>query len=158
MIIETCLLVKTKDHRRFLTYEKHLLSLVEFAKTFAAEIYRVEPAEGQKVLELKALTAAICDSGYDGPPKYKKVEKIFPKAKRQRQTILADAEKIRRFIKKRLLSGKPVSLRELKNKYKDHKLTDACLCNHLSVVRRNLSDQGHTFRKLGAGKYCLAAS
>ncbi len=153
---EKCLLIKTKDKRRFLTFEKHMPSLIEFAKIFGAEIYMVQPAHKEKVMELKALTAALCDSEYKKKPKYKKIEKLHPKPKRDRQTILAEAIKIRKYIRKRLLAGKPVSLKELKIKYKENNLTDACLCNHLSVTRRELVKEGRTFRKLGAGRYCLA--
>lgn len=153
-----CLLIKTKNRRKFLTHEKNLNYLIEFAKTFHAEIYMVEPEQGQKALELKPLTAALCASEYSGAPKYSNIERIFPKSKRNRQDILAEAEKIRAFIKKKLMAGKPLSLKELKDKYKSQKLTDACLCNHMSVVRKSLTKDGHEFRKLGAGKYCLAIS
>jgi hypothetical protein len=149
-------LIKTKDGRRLLTHEKNLPSLIEFAKTFKVEIYLVEPEENQTILELKPLTSAICSSDNSDPPKYRKIERVFPKSKRTRKTILADAQKIDRYIQKRLTTGKPVSLKELKKKYKEHKLTDACLCNHLTVVRKLLSAQGHTFRKIAAGTYCLS--
>lgn len=155
---EKCLLLRTKDKRKFLTYEKNLPSLIEFSKTFGAEIYEVVPEPGEKVLELKPLTVAICNPEYAGAPQYSKIDKIFPKSKRNRSTILNDAGKIRSFIKKRLLEGKPVSLKELKDKYKEWELTDACLCNHLSVMRKELVQNGHSFRKLGAGKYCLTGS
>jgi Asp-tRNA(Asn)/Glu-tRNA(Gln) amidotransferase A subunit family amidase len=157
-MIETCLLIKTKNHKRFLTYEKNLPSLIEFAKTFHAEIHLVEPKKGQKVLELKMLTAALCDSEWAVVPKYRKIEKVFPKPKRDRQTILAEAKKIRKYVKKKLLDGKPISLKDLKKRYKEQELTDACLCNHLSAARRELVKVGHKFRKLGAGRYCLSKS
>lgn len=153
---EKCLLIRTKDKRKFLTYEKNLLSLIEFAKTFGAEIYSVIPGAGETVMELKPLTVAICNPEYKEKPKYEKLDKIFPKPKRNRKSILTDAVKIRTFIKKRFLAGKPVSLKELKEKYKESNLTDACLCNHMTVMRRALAEEGHSFRKLGAGKYCLA--
>lgn len=155
---ENCLLIKTKDRRRFLTYEKHLPSLIEFSKVFGAEIYLVNPAKNEKVMELKALTVALCDSEYNKKPMYKKIDKIFPKVKRNRQAILVEAEKIRKYIRKRLLTGNPLSLKDLKDKYKDNDLTDACLCNHLSVTRKELIREGHKFRKLGAGRYCLSKS
>jgi hypothetical protein len=126
-----CLLVKTKNRRRFLTHEKNLAYLIEFAKTFQAEIYLVQPEQGQKLLELKPLTVALCASEYTGASKYAIINRIFPKSKRNRQDILAEAEKIRAFIKKKLMAGKPLSLKELKSKYKANKLTDACLCNQL---------------------------
>lgn len=154
--MEKCLLIKTKDGRKFLTHEKNLPSLIEFAKTFGAEIDVVKPNDGSKILELKTLTTAVCDSLYNEEPQYQIVEKLYPSSqKRDRQTILAEATRIRKFIQDRLLEGKPVSLKELKEMYKEHKLTDACLCNHLAVVRKALGSQGRKFRKLGAGKYCL---
>jgi len=151
---QTCLLLKTKDGRKFLTYEKNLPSLIEFAKTFGAEIYRVE-IEKQKILELKALANAICDQEYATSPKHRRIEKIHPKPKRTRQAILRNAIKIRKFIRRRLLAGKPVSLKELKTKYKHYEMTDACLCNHLSTIRKLLIREGYTIKKLGAGKYCV---
>jgi hypothetical protein len=155
---ETCLLIKTKDNRKFLTHEKNWVSLVEFAKTFKAEVYRVEPAAGVKPMELKALTAALCDAGYADDPEHAKVERLYPKAKRNRKEILTGAVKIRRFVRRRLLSGKALSLKELKEKYKGQGLTDACLCNHLSATRKELAGEGYVFRKIGAGKYCLTKS
>ena len=54
------------------------------------------------------------------------------------------------------MTGKPLSLKSLKKKYENLGITDACLCNHFASVRRNLIKEGVTFRKIGAGKYCLA--
>lgn len=150
----TYLLLKVKGGRKFLTHEKCLPSLIEFAKTFSVEIWRVE-AEGQKVFELKALAQAICNQDYSQNPKYTNAKKIFPKLKRDRDHILKNAAKIRKFVEQRLLSGKPVSLKQLKEKYKDWDVTDACLCSHLSSIRRMLISQGYEINKLGAGTYQL---
>ena len=153
-MMNDCLLIKTQDNRKFLTYEKHLPSIIEFAKTFSAEIYKVRAAG--KLMELKSLANAICDPQYDENPDHKKIEKLYPKSKKTREDILKDAAKISRFIRRRLLSGKALSLKELKNKYKNYNVTDACLCNHLAAVRKSLAREGHDFNKIGAGKYCLA--
>jgi hypothetical protein len=102
---------------------------------------------------LKALANAICDQEYNIKPKHEKLEKIFPQAVRDRESILQNAKKIRRFITRRMSSGRSVSLRELRMKYRDLKLTDACLCTHLTAVRKKLSDEGYHIRKLGAGEY-----
>lgn len=154
---ERRILVKTKDNRKFLTFEKNLPSLIEFAKTFGAEVELVKVEKGTKALETKALTSAICNPTYDESPQYKSIRKIFPKSKKQRKSIISDAVSIRSFIQKRFLSGKTVSLKELKDKYKNQKLTDACLCNHMANVRKTLSKEGHKFRKIGAGKYCMSS-
>ncbi len=153
---EKCLLVKTKDDRNFLTHKDNLQSLVEFAKTFGAEIYMVEPSPNSKILELKPLISALCNSQNKDNPEFDKPERLYPQSKRDRQTILEDAKLIRQFIHKRLISGQSVSLKELKDKYKEHDLSDACLCNHMAVIRKSLSKEGYNFRKVGAGKYCLS--
>ena len=152
---KTCLLLKTKDGREFLAYEKSLPSLIEFAKTFGAEIYKVE-VENQKTLELKALVTAICNQDYKSYPTYTKLEKVCPKPKKDRDTILKTAAQIRKYIRRRLLIGKEVSLKELKKKYKDCKVTDACLCSHFAAIRKLLGREGHNFEKRGAGKYCIS--
>jgi hypothetical protein len=153
---EKCLLIKTKDNRKFLTHEKNLKSLIEFAKTFNAEIHRVKPQKGQKVLELKTLTKAICQSEYQEDPEYIILKRIFPKPKKSRKDVLKESDVIRNFIREKLVSHQVVSLKDLKAKYKSDKLSDACLCNHLTVVRKQLTEEGFSFRKLGAGTYCLA--
>lgn len=151
---ENCLLIKTKNE--FLTPEKNLPSLIEFAKTFNAEIYLVEPHQGQKLLELKALTTAICDPQYDTKPQFTKIKQIFPLPNKSRTSIVSDASKIRSYIVKKLKEGEPVSLKELKKKYENKQLTDACLCNHLSIARKLLEEQGQKFEKIGAGTYQLS--
>lgn len=152
---DTCLLIKTKEHKNFITYEKNLGSIIEFAKIFHAEIFLVKLLDKDKPMELKALTAAMCNSEYKLNPKHKKLDKIYPASRRPRKTILKSAVEIRKYIKKKLLAGKSVSLKELKWRYKNHDYTDACLCNHLSSTRKELAKDGHAFLKMGAGKYCL---
>lgn len=154
---ERRILIKTKDNRKFLTFEKNLPSLIEFAKTFGAEVELVKVNKGTKTLETKALTSAICNPTYDQNIEYKSIRKIFPKSKNQRKSIISSAVSIRNFIHKKFLSGKTVSLKEIKDKYKDQKLTDACLCNHMTNVRKSLTKDGYKFRKIGAGKYCMSS-
>lgn len=155
---ENCLLIKTKDNRNFLTYEKNLQSLIEYAKTFDSEIELVKVSKNAKILELKALTVALCDPGYKFNASYTKIESVYPKSKKDRQSILSDANAIREFIRKKFLSGDSVSLKELKEQFGKNKLTDACLCNHMTVIRKKLTKEGYSFNKVGAGKYCLKAN
>jgi len=149
-----CLLIKTPDKRKFLVNEKYMTSIVEYVKTFHAEVYRVEVLEGKIISQLKNLAGAICNPDYDIEMKVQNPEKIYPKS-RPRSSILKNAKKIREFIHARLSGGKPVSLKDLKNRYKNCDITDACLCNHLSAVRKQLIRGGMTIKKIGQGKYCL---
>jgi len=151
---KTCLLVKTKDKRKFLTHKKNLKMLEEFANTFKAEVYLVRVFEKPEILELEKLAPAICDSTYNSKPSYEVVTRLLPK--RSRSSILKNAENIKRHIRKKLESGRTISLKELKTKYKEsYAVTDACLCNHLSMVRKEFEDQGRSVKKTGAGAYCL---
>lgn len=150
----SCLLIKTPDKRKFLVSEKNMTSIIEYVKTFHAEVYRVEVLEGKIISQLKNLAGAICNPDYDVEMKVQNAEKIYPKS-RPRDSILKNAKKIRDFIYTRLISGNPVSLKDLKSKYKDCDITDACLCNHLSAVRKQLIRSGKTIKKIGQGKYCL---
>lgn len=148
-----CLLIKTKNKKRFLTHERNLISLIEYSKTFKSEIYLVEAESSQNILDLKSLTKALCDPQYSADPQYEIIEKVLPKSK-DRKMILDEAKDIREFITERLVSGKPLSLKELKERYKQCKFTDACLCNHFSDCRKILSRKGYVFEKIGAGTYC----
>jgi phage pi2 protein 07 len=149
-----CLLVKTPDKRKFLVSEKNMQSIIEYVKTFHAEVYRVEVLEGKIISQLKNLAGAICDPDYNTEMKIQNAQKLYPKT-RPRNSILKNAKKIRDFINNRFSSGKSVSLKDLKKRYKNCEITDACLCNHLSAVRKQLIRNGRIIKKIGQGKYCL---
>jgi hypothetical protein len=155
---QKCLLIKTKDNRKFLTHEKNLNSLIEFSKTFGAEIFTVPMTPDLSMLELKDLVAALCNPQYVNCEEFSEAKKIFPVTKKDRGSILSDAKLIREYIKTQLLTGHVVSLKEIRDKYKTQNLTDACLCNHITTIRKSLIKEGYSFRKLGAGKYCLAST
>lgn len=152
--MKTCLLITTKDNRNFLTEETNLNSLIEFCKTFSSEIFKVKYTKG-KILSLKSLAQYMCDQDYNEPMEVDKMKKIFPSKSKSRNSIIKNAEAIKNFIRSNLLSGKSMSLKDLKDKYKELGVTDACLCNHLANTRKMLSKEGHTFKKIGAGKYLL---
>lgn len=151
--MKTCLLVKTKDNRKFLTDKSNLSHLEEFANTFRPEILLVKTQDQAEILEIKELAPAFCDSTYDSNPNYQVISKLFPK--RTRSVILKDASKIRQFIRSTLLTGNSLSLKSLKKRYSELGLTDACLCGHFADVRKELESTGKSFKKTGAGEYCL---
>lgn len=153
--MKNLLLIKTKDRRKFFTYQKNWPMLIEFAKTFGAEVDVVSPADAVEILDLEKLATAFCDSGYTTPAKYEIISKIYPKEERQRSSLLENAIKIRKYIRGRLVKNKPVSLKDLKEKFNDLNLSVSCLCNHLSSVRKEMEQSGHAIVKLGAGKYAV---
>jgi len=151
-----CLLVKTKDRRSFFTHEKNLPELVEFSKTFGAEISVVQVKEAE-VLDLVGLGTAICDAVYapKAQPDYEIIETKIPTRTKRRSRILKTSQKIREFIREKFYSGEVVSLQSLKKRFKRYRLTSACLCNHLRIVREELESEGHYVEKVGGGKYQL---
>ncbi len=151
-----CLMIETRDKRKFFTHEKNFTMLIDFAKTFNADISVVKLQEGQ-VLELSELAPALCDAGYKRPrSSYELLEmKLTPKSN-DRPTILKNAERIQEYIVERFKNGEVVSLSELKDRFKKFKLTTACFCNHVHKVMKTLQKAGLKFEKLGAGKYKVA--
>ena len=147
-----CLLIQTKDKRKFFTHEKNLIQLIEFSKTFGAEISTVKLEEGP-ILELEQLAPAICD------PNYKKIKSqysiIETKTKdiKSRSEILDIANKVKRYICEQFKNRNSVSLKELKDKFKKENLTNAALCNHIRRVQQDFEKEGIQFVKIGAGEY-----
>jgi len=150
-----CLMIKTKDHRKFFTHEKNYPQLIEFSKLFNAEISIVK-VEKTEILNLKDLAPALCDSNYQKPnSNYQVLEVKVSQKGKKRTNILKNAEKIKRYIESQFRTGKVVSLKELNVKFKKHNVTTACLCSHLSKVRNKLEKQGLNIKKLGGGRYQL---
>ena len=151
---QQCLMIRTKDRRRFFTHEKNYVQLIEFSKTFKAEIsvVRVQQAE---ILELADLAPAICNANY--PTKkadYELIEVKIPVLPHNtRPKILRTAARIKQFVLGKFLDGQPVSLKELKRKFKRYKLSTPALCNHIARVREELKQKGLRVIKVGAGAY-----
>jgi hypothetical protein len=150
-----CLLIETKDKRKFFTHKKNLVQLTEFAKTFNSNLFIVELERGE-ILELEKLALAICD------PNYKKNEGVYTikeqireiKATRTAKNDKADlGEKIRNFIINEFTAKKPISIKKIKNKFKKHEMSDATLYNHLRKAKIELENKGYKFLKIKAGIY-----
>lgn len=156
MEIGQCLMIKTKDRRKFFTHEKNFTPLLEFSKAFKAEISVVK-VENAEILDLAQLAPAICDAGYKQPEprSYEVLEVKLPQVKRNRQQILETARSIKQFIKKQFLEQSKVTLKDLAKTLCNYNLTLACLCNHLAQVRKELISEGWQVEKTGGGKYVL---
>ena len=148
-----CLLIQTKDKRKFFTHEKNYVQLIEFSKTFNAEVSIVKLEQGV-VLELEQLAPAICDPSYKkSNAQYKLIETKLATEGRTRPEILKIASKVKKYVSDEFHKRNSVSLKELKKRFKKHKLTDAALCNHVRRVKQELEKEGFQFEKIGAGTY-----
>ena len=87
------------------------------------------------------------------PTEIKIVEIKIPRQRRNRQEILKSAKKITQHIEEKFLKGEIISLKNLTKKYEKLNITSACICNHITSVRKKLEKLGKQFVKIGGGKY-----
>jgi hypothetical protein len=155
MMNTRCLMIKTKDKRKFFTHEKNFPQLIEFSKTFKAEISLVQVVD-PTILELAQLAPAICDANFVAPPVQdcELIEiKMAVEPRKNRGKILRLASQIKSFIQKKFLKGEVVALRDLRRRYKRYNLSVPCLSNHIARVRQELAVKGKAVERVGAGKY-----
>lgn len=147
-----CLLVKTKDQKKLFTDEKNLPELIEFSKSFGAEISVVQVKEAE-ILDITKLGTAICDSNYQPVqcPDYKIIK--TPNISKQIKKETSPGQKIRKFIKDKFLNKKEVSLKGVIKKFDNHLFTPSCFCNHIKFVRNELEKEGYEIEKIGWGIY-----
>jgi hypothetical protein len=151
-------MIETRDNRQFFTDEENYGQLIEFSKTFDAEmsVVRVKEAE---VLGLRQLVPAICNREYKiKKPDFEILETKISTKKRNRGKLLNNAKKIKKHIRDSFLSGDEVSLKDICKKFQRQDLTLACFCNHLSAVRKEMEKDGHSIEKIGGGKYQLKSA
>lgn len=147
-----CLLIETKDKRKFFTYEKNFPQLIEFSKTFNAQMSIVQLDKGL-ILELEELAPAICNPEYQKSySEYEVIEKKT-KATNKRPNILNIAKSVSSFVFNEFQTKKSISLKTLKIKFKQYNLSDSALCNHIRRVKKQMESQGFKFIKIGAGEY-----
>jgi hypothetical protein len=64
--MKKCLMIETKDKRKFFTYAKNQKELKEFTKNFNAKMFLVKAEIKQNnILDLEKLAPAICDKSYN---------------------------------------------------------------------------------------------
>lgn len=148
---EKRLLLKTKDGREFVTYQKNIKYLMKFVETFDAEIFSITILQKTKCLQIKDLTAAICNQNYKNENHYKIIKKIYPKNEKSKNKKL----NIYDFINKKLLSGESISLDIIKKQYKKNTLENNNLYYYINKVKKELTKKGYKFTKIKVGEYCI---
>jgi hypothetical protein len=159
MTQNNCLMIRTKDRRRFFTPENNYDTLIEFSKVFNAEVSLVHVEEGE-ILDIDSLVPAICNASYKPAvkPKYELVEVKIPQKSRKlsdRKNLLETASRIKSYVSETFLSGGVVALHDLQERFKDDNLSISCLCNHVARVRKELNKNGKKVIKVKAGHYTI---
>ena len=155
-----CLMIKTKDNRKFFTQEKNYSHLIEFSKIFDAEISVVKIDQKTHILDLDELAPAICNPSYKNKTEYEllttkidKVKTFAPTERKNRKNIIETASFVKQYITELLLSGKEVSIKELTIQFPY--LHMSTLCNHIKNTITKLEINGNKISKLGKGRYIV---
>lgn len=140
-----CLLVKTPDQRCFFTEEKNFPVLIEFGRTFDAEISVVSLNAEVEVLDLDDLAKSICGTDPKDHPEYNVVEvKLAAPIKKTLETRAAkvtQGKTIADYIRQELTAGREMSIAHLEAKFPE--VNKPCLSNYFTRTRREMTSQGH---------------
>jgi hypothetical protein len=139
-----CLLLETKDKRKFFTDSKNYKELIEFSNNFGAGL-SIVTIDNPTILSLNELAPALCSSNF----KYSAEFKVKPRK------IIKVNSSIKEYIRNLFLKKEIVNLQQIANKFKNYNLTLACFCQHISKTKASLISEGHTIVKIGGGKYKL---
>lgn len=145
------LLIEGKN-KKILTHKNNMKYAQEIKSLFKVNLYLVT-GEG-KVLDIKEVAKALCDQNY---PSYKMT--ILTKkpldAKRDRKTLIDNSKKIRAFITNKLSIKKVITIQELKEKFSDLNLSNACFSKHLKASIMELEARGFIITKKSRGCYVV---
>lgn len=145
-----CILIETNDKRKFLTYEKNLNELKNFIDIFQVKITKVDQIKG-KILDLKDLAVALCEvSNKKDDVEYKPINQ---KDNKKITSSKKSCTLIRSFIYNNLIKNKPVSVKDLKQKFNHFDLCDATFYNHIRKVKEVLEKQGIEVKKISPGNF-----
>jgi len=141
-----CLMIETKDKRRFFTSKSNFLQLNEFIKVFKPNVFIVEMKKGE-LLDIEDLANLLCDTEYkkDHDILYEVVKEVKID---QNKNSKIDTQKIRDFIKKELINKKTISLKRVKERFKKYDLSDSTYYNQIKAVKTELSSRGFKFVKM----------
>jgi hypothetical protein len=152
--------------REYLVPQENLPQLIDLAKTFDAEIYRVNVGNDiESILDISKLPQAICDLRFHLQADYTELGRVVPfntatnaktthayksppifSGKRRKRT-----EFIKDTIRNKFLSNEIVSIDDLCDEYED--LSRTTLNNYVKSVRTNLANENITISRVGVGKY-----
>ena len=153
---DQCLLLKTPDERLFFTEENNFKLLLEFARTFDAEISVIKTKQAVEMLDMDDLVKSICSPAKTEVAEYSVLEVKLEAPKRASATRyekLKKTHEVNDFIRAELLAGKIVSLASLEEKYKEW--SKSALSSHLTRAKRELQAQGHYITRDKQGQYRL---
>jgi hypothetical protein len=139
------LMITLRDKRKFLTNTKHLNQLVEFAKTFGANI-SIVTTECKNLLSLDKLAEDICDT--NSKPNEFTCEIV--------QSIPVSQSKTNIVFKKiinALRRHRHVDTEEIVSLYKKKGIDEKNIYSQITRAKKHITKIGMTLKKLGRTKF-----
>ncbi len=155
-----CLLVQThtparqpngllrRQTRHFFTPKKNFNYLIEFAKSFGAEL-KIVKAKSVTLLPLSHLVRAFCDPLYNDESDFVVLDDMTPgKSITTQRSTSPELDKIRH----EFMRGQKVSVKGLMKK---SELSESTIRRYLTIVRNDLSEEGRIIKSPVRGFYQL---
>jgi hypothetical protein len=140
------LMIELKDKRKFITNKKNLSNLIEFSKTFNADLSIIS-TESKNSLSLEQLANEICDTNRKQEEfKYKTIETLNKKETNQSNLIFSH-------IIKTLQSKKEIDTNKLIAKFKKKGIDEKNIYSQITKAKNYIKNIGKTLKRLGKTKY-----
>lgn len=138
-----CLMIKLSDKRKFLTNKKNINHLVEFSKTFNAELSIVRTSH-KNIKTLEQLADEICDTNKKQEDfAYEEVQKIIRKNNR----------KIFDYIMKTLRQKKSIDIEKIMVKFKKEGVDEKNIHSQINMAVKHLKSIGMNLEKTDKSQY-----
>ena len=140
------LMIKLKDKRMFLTNQKNLGQLIEFANTFKAELCIVK-TNSKNIKSLSQLAVEICDTNSKQESFEYKIVKKITKYKNN---------KIFENIVNALKNKKTIDICKIKNKFSKKGIDEKNIRLQILQEKKHIKKIGFTLKKIAKDKYKIA--
>lgn len=136
-------MIKLNDKRKFLTNKKNVNHLIEFSKTFNAELSIVRTSH-KNVKTLEQLAAEICDTNKKQDDfEYEEVQKI----------VKTNNRKIFDYIMRTLRQRKSIDINKIMVKFKKEGVDEKNIHSQINMAVRHLKSIGMNLEKTEQSKY-----
>ncbi len=153
-------MIETPDKKLF-TYKKNYPKLIEFSRTIGAGVSLVQVQQAE-VLDIQQLATMLCapQKGPNDEPEYILLNTKIPRPGSKLREATGRARKrevanrVKSFVEAEFLVGNEVSLKGIRNKFKNYGLSDSTLSNHIRTVKKAMEKKGRKIKGT-KGRYFL---
>lgn len=149
-----CLLLTTKENRKFFISRKYLKQLMEFSGNYECSISIVK-TDPKNIESIQDFIKSFCHQNYtENNAKYVIMKKNLQSKKRQN----TKSEQIRNAIEKTFIQNQKASLEEIKKLFFKDNISTSSLSAYFSEVRKNLGIRGIQIEMIKKGTYVIKSS